>query len=182
MKVVTWEWFDQSRERGLALDEQYYHPSIPVEERGKGAWERRRSTPPTSNKRAREAAPLDVTNVLRRKLRRSASSRLGSQSEALWAGITSGGLERKQDKTDDWTESTLAQHQVQPVHAAATADTELTYAEPMPHEDPASRPRGPFVDEPDGIFAGSLVYPWAFDLHKVVCTSSDSSRMLTCAD
>jgi len=170
MKIVTWEWFEESRERGLALDEQYYHPSIPVEERGKGAWERRRSTPPIAGKRARETGPAEAVNVLRRKLRRSASSRLGSQSEALWAGITSGGLERKQDEADDWTESTLAQQVVQPSHAIATADTELTCDVVLPLEDTGSRNRGPFADEFDGIFAGSLVYPVGFDQSKV-CSS-----------
>jgi DNA replication regulator DPB11 len=170
MKIVTWEWFEESRERGLALDEQYYHPSMPVEERGKGAWGRRRSSPPATGKRARETGPAEAVNLLRRKLRRSASSRLGSQSEALWAGITSAGLEPKHDETDDWTETTLAQQAQQapqPLHTSATADIDATAQGALPQKDPASRARGPFADDLDGIFAGSLVYPLGFDQSKV---------------
>ena len=140
---------------------------MPEEARGRGAWERRQSTPLTPSKRARETGPVEAVNLLRRKLRRSASSRLGSQSEALWAGITSAGLERKHDEADDWTEPALAQQPVQPSHINSTADTDSAPAEAPPQEDPASRARGPFADESDGIFAGSLVYPYGFDRSKV---------------
>ncbi|KAF2681586.1 hypothetical protein K458DRAFT_444484 [Lentithecium fluviatile CBS 122367] len=166
MKIVTLEWFEQSRERGLALDESYYHPSMPIEERGKGAWVRRQTTPPTVGKRARGAGQTDMANLLRRKLRRSASSRMGSQSEALWAGITSAGLEQNKDEADEWTEPSVAQQEPQPAHAAADEATGLTHGDAVPREDPASRARGPFADELDGIFAGAVVYPHGFDQSK----------------
>lgn len=169
MKIVTWEWFEQSRERGMTLDESCYHPAMPLEERGKGAWDRRESTPPMLGKRTRDAGQVELVNPLRRKLRRSASSRMGSQSEALWAGITAGGLERRMDDDDDWTDSRLAQPDEPPVRTSTPQATKVTHAEAQPREDPASHLRRPFSDEHDGIFAGRLVFPHGFDQSKVCC-------------
>jgi DNA replication regulator DPB11 len=169
MKMVTWEWFEQSLQRGLALDETFYHPTMPVEERGKGAWERRKTTPSTVGKRVRDAGQPDMAHLLRRKLRRSASSRLGSQSEALWAGITSGGSERKQNEADDWTETSIVQQELGIAPALANKATETTVGDGVPRDSSTSRTRGPFVDELDGIFAGSVVYPHGFDQSKVCC-------------
>lgn len=166
MKIVTLEWFQDSCRRGLVLDEEYYKPTMPPEERGKGAWERRRTSSPLTGKRTREPGTAEVTNLLRRKLRRSASSRLGSQSEALWAGITSAALDRKHDEADDWTETNLLQQE--PKHSPEPAVEAKEPAEgQVPQQNPASRSRGPFLDDLDGIFAGSLVYPYGFDQSKV---------------
>ncbi|OAG03131.1 uncharacterized protein CC84DRAFT_1220030 [Paraphaeosphaeria sporulosa] len=167
MKIVTWEWFEQSCERGMALDEAYYHPTMAVDERGVGAWDRRRSTSPMLGKRMRAAEQVEpILNPSRRKLRRAASTRLSGQTEALWAGITSGGLEKKPDDGDDWTEDSIAQPDRQPEIEHRTTPVVESRDGMQPRKDPASRPRGPFSDDHDGIFSGRVVFLRGFDKNK----------------
>ncbi|KAL5427530.1 hypothetical protein PMIN04_001295 [Paraphaeosphaeria minitans] len=167
MKIVTWEWFEQSCERGMALDEAYYHPTMAVEERGVGAWDRRTSTSPMLGKRMRAAEQIEpITNPSRRKLRRAASTRLSGQAEALWAGITSGGLEKKPDDGDDWTEASIAHPDPRPEIDHCTVPVVESRDCMQPRKDPASRPRGPFSDDHDGIFAGRVVHLRGFDKNK----------------
>jgi DNA replication regulator DPB11 len=156
MKIVSLEWFEQSLERGMVLEEAYYNPTIPIEERGKGAWDRREFLSPAPGKRSREVEPSDALNPFRRKLRRSASTKMGSQSAELWAGITAASLDRQQDNGDDWTEEFLDKQ-----------DT--------PDSDPACEPRSELLpsrhanaDVAYGIFGGRVVFPHGFDEEKVV--------------
>lgn len=139
MKVVSLEWFEQSLERGMVLDEALYNPTIPVEERGQGAWDRRDFPSPGLGKRVREAEPSQALNPFRRKLRRSASTKMGSQSEALWAGITAHSLERPHDEADDWTESVLKQD----TSREHTPTTPAGPEDDAPPADPAYEPRQP---------------------------------------
>ncbi|KAI4699971.1 hypothetical protein J4E81_004004 [Alternaria sp. BMP 2799] len=103
MKIVSLEWLEQSLERGMVLDEALYNPTMPVEERGQGAWDRKLPASPAIGKRTRDAEPSQALNPFRRKLRRSASTKVGSQSDAFWAGITAPSFERPIDE-DEWTE------------------------------------------------------------------------------
>ncbi|KAI4665638.1 uncharacterized protein J4E78_003100 [Alternaria triticimaculans] len=103
MKIVSLEWLEQSLERGMVLDETLYNPTMPVEERGQGAWDRKLPASPAIGKRTRDAEPSQALNPFRRKLRRSASTKVGSQSDAFWAGITAPSFERPIDE-DEWTE------------------------------------------------------------------------------
>ncbi|KAI4937214.1 uncharacterized protein J4E92_001944 [Alternaria infectoria] len=103
MKIVSLEWLEQSLERGMVLDEALYNPTMPVEERGQGAWDRKMPASPAIGKRTRDAEPSQALNPFRRKLRRSASTKVGSQSDAFWAGITAPSFERPIDE-DEWTE------------------------------------------------------------------------------
>ena len=167
IKIVTWEWLEQSLERRMALDEAYFHPTMAVEDRGIGAWDRRRDTSPTLGKRMRAAEqPKDILNPLRRKLRRSASTRLNGQTEALWAGITAGGLEKKADEENDWTEDDVGRTESlleqEPPTIAAESRVEIP-----PQQDPASRVRGPFSDDHDGIFGARVICIRGFDKNKV---------------
>lgn len=175
MKIVSLEWFEQSLERGMVLEEALYNPTIPVEQRGQGAWARTEFPSPTIgiNKRAREAEPSQALNPFRRKLRRSASTKMGSQSEALWAGITAVSLDRQQDEGDDWTEDSLNKHDTPQRHAppslledpAAPEHDAPPAADPA--EDPSQPPRPTDVDITEGIFKGRVVFPHGFDADKV---------------
>ena len=84
-KVVGMKWLQESLERGMQLDETRYHPTLPESEQGVGAWNR--SAKASATKRPRddihEAEPP-------RKLRRTASARLGSQNDSIWGDIASG--------------------------------------------------------------------------------------------
>jgi DNA replication regulator DPB11 len=176
MKIVSLEWFEQSLERGMVLDESLYNPTMPVEQRGQGAWDRREFPSPKLGKRLRDAEPNQALNPFRRKLRRSASTKIGSQSEALWAGITAASLERQHDDRDDWTEGIshdqdTLQKRAPILHAQ---NPETSVADVSTDADPAYDPHQPPVPSmpPDsnvnsGIFEGRIVFPCGFDDEKV---------------
>ncbi|KAH7139065.1 hypothetical protein B0J11DRAFT_34395 [Dendryphion nanum] len=172
MNIVTWEWLQQSCQRGMALDERYFHPTMDIEDRGKGALDRKReSPPPLLGKRTRDVEqPLQAINPLKRQLRRSASSKMGSQSEALWAGITAVGLERKANEDDDWTEENA--HDIRlsraPSPRSPSNDPAAAHGRETHPQDPASDTRALFLASrtQDGIFEGRVVFPYGFDAEK----------------
>jgi DNA replication regulator DPB11 len=87
IKVVGLEWLKDSLDRRMILEETLYHPTISKDRIGQGAWNRKVRVTDQTEKRARdEEAVSDVP----RKLRRTASMKLGSQSESLWSEIVSG--------------------------------------------------------------------------------------------
>jgi DNA replication regulator DPB11 len=87
IKIVSLEWLKDSLERRMILEETLYHPTIPKGKVGQGAWNRKNRVAVQLGKRNRdEEAVPDVP----RKLRRTASVKLGSQSESLWSEIVSG--------------------------------------------------------------------------------------------
>jgi DNA replication regulator DPB11 len=177
MKVVSLEWFEQSLERGMVLDEMFYQPTMPVEERGVGAWDRREFSSPAIGKRTRDAEPSQALNPFRRKLRRAASTKMGSQSEALWAGITAASFDRQQDDGDDWTEEIMVKRDTPREHTPATDPHDQHPTAPdasAPTDAPAQNPAyGPVPSPPptgstgNGIFEGRIVFPYGFDNEKV---------------
>ena len=84
-KVVGMKWLNESLERGMQLDEAKYHPMLPESKQGLGAWNRAAKASATKRPRddSHEAEPP-------RKLRRTASARLGSQNDSIWGDIASG--------------------------------------------------------------------------------------------
>ncbi|ETI21238.1 hypothetical protein G647_07583 [Cladophialophora carrionii CBS 160.54] len=86
-KVVSLKWYKDSLERGMQLDEALYHPTLPVTEQGVGAWNRKQRPSPQLGKRAREET---IAPEPSRKLRRTASVRLGSQNQDMWSDIVGG--------------------------------------------------------------------------------------------
>ncbi|KAJ9637879.1 protein kinase activating protein dpb11 [Coniosporium tulheliwenetii] len=90
--VVSLEWFRESVERGMVLEEELYDPVLPPEQRGQGAWKREPEEAVTLGKRARDAEHIAAAgDSNRRKLRRTASTKLGSQSQSIWADMASFG-------------------------------------------------------------------------------------------
>jgi len=180
MKIVALEWLEQSLERGMVLDEAYYNPTLAVEERGKGAWERRQPASPTPSKRPRDTEGSQALNPFRRKLRRSASTRLGSQSEALWAGITAPSFEKQVDE-DDWTEDIVAKQDITRPSTSTHTPTsprassihqddvlaESKAADPAEALEPPLSPQADSPSQHDGIFQGRIVCPYGFDAEKV---------------
>lgn len=172
MKVVSLEWFEQSLERGMALDESLFNPTLPIEQRGQGAWERT-STLSFTGKRTRDVDPSLALNPFRRKLRRSASTKFGGQSEALWAGITAASFERQQEDGDDWTEHSITQQ----VDSRSHTPAPLPGGAPTPEHaavaaNPTDAPVSPSYvlakgNSSDGIFEGRIVCPHGFDKEKV---------------
>lgn len=87
VKVVGLKWLEDSLARRMILEEALYHPNIPQDEQGAGAWKRQPRPDVQLGKRTR--ADEDVPDVPR-KLRRTASMKLGSQRETLWCEIVNG--------------------------------------------------------------------------------------------
>ncbi|KAL6709197.1 protein kinase activating protein dpb11 [Coniothyrium glycines] len=177
LKIVSIEWFEQSLARGMVLDENLFNPTLPAEQRGKGAWDCRQITSPRLGKRTRDGEHSQALNLFRRKLRRSASTKMGSQSEALWAGITAASVGMQHDDEDDWTETSIAK---QDDTRASTPNTHATDAA-IPADgasidaesaDIHERPRHPTKlqtgsrQAKDGLFEGRIVCPHGFDEDK----------------
>jgi DNA replication regulator DPB11 len=92
VRVVSLCWFKDCLDRGMVLEESLYHPTMPAEEQGKGAWNREAKLQVQLGKRARDEKPPQEAL---RKLRRTASTKLGSQSDDLWGDIMGGGFDAR---------------------------------------------------------------------------------------
>ncbi|KAI9375263.1 BRCT domain-containing protein [Aspergillus egyptiacus] len=88
VKVVSLKWFTDCIERGMMLDENLYHPLLPAEQQGVGAWNR--SLPAV---RPRPPETENSANPRPRKLRKIASAKLGDQNENIWGDIVGIGYE-----------------------------------------------------------------------------------------
>ncbi|KAL2865129.1 BRCT domain protein [Aspergillus lucknowensis] len=93
VKVVTLKWFTESLERGMVLEEALYHPLLPPEKQGAGAWNR---SPPTAPEKSPETE--NSSNPRPRKLRRIASTKLGDQNENIWGDIVGIGFQTAEPK------------------------------------------------------------------------------------
>ncbi|KAK3070311.1 protein kinase activating protein dpb11 [Teratosphaeriaceae sp. CCFEE 6253] len=80
-RIVSYKWFEDSLRRGMALDESLYDPAKRVEDQGKGAFIEKQSL----GKRSREK---ESQGTEARKLRRTASTRLHSQSQDMWQDLS----------------------------------------------------------------------------------------------
>lgn len=186
MKIVSLEWFEQSLERGMILDETLFNPTTPAEDRGKGAWDRIQAPSPILGKRIRDAEPSQALNTFRRKLRRSASTKMGSQSQALWAGITSASFDAQKDEEDDWTENIPNNQDVSQAHTPITPVGETSTLQDNPQsdvqhkEDLARPPSVPHQDHPHvGVFEGRIVLTQGFDEEKVCHLGMQFKALLT---
>ncbi|EPS39230.1 hypothetical protein H072_7019 [Dactylellina haptotyla CBS 200.50] len=104
IKIVCLDWFYQTLERGMALDESYFSFDLPLAERGQGAWVR-----PTTGKRKlseREASNKSdgrtKSDPARRKIKRAASDRLSSGSQNLWGDIMGQAKGPKPERPSEW--------------------------------------------------------------------------------
>lgn len=178
MKIVSLEWFTQSLERGMVLEEGLFHPTLPIEQQGIGAWDRSQPMSPTLGKRTRGEEGSLALNPFRRKLRRSASTKMGTQSDALWAGITAASTDVQHNDEDDWTDSSIVikKNDMQRNSPAArprpletpTIDEETsTYSDPVAVRKRAPEPAAGNMN--GGIFQGRVICPYGFD-GKKVCT------------
>ncbi|KAK8232022.1 BRCT domain-containing protein [Phyllosticta capitalensis] len=147
IKVVALEWIIDSQERGMVLDEALYSLRLPTPQRGKGAWKRLQPETIPLGKRLRG----EDDGEGRRKLRRTASSKLNSQSSAIWDELRGGSFVAKQDLDDDsWHENPQSDG-IESRVIPALSETSIT-------KPAASRPLGPFD--------GTSIYIHGFDKVK----------------
>ncbi|KAK2034112.1 BRCA1 C terminus domain-containing protein [Colletotrichum zoysiae] len=83
IRTVSLAWLEQSIERGMILDEQYFDPALPPEQQGQGAWNKANPRRESLGKRSRSG----VVEGGQRKLRKTASMKLSSQRDTLWGDI-----------------------------------------------------------------------------------------------
>lgn len=98
IKTVAVEWLEQSIERGMILEENLFHLLLPASERGRNAWIRKTGSISPLGKRARD----DSGPIHSRKLRRTASAKLNSQTHGLWTDIVAAGAEIQAVKSNEW--------------------------------------------------------------------------------
>jgi DNA replication regulator DPB11 len=140
----------------MILDEKLYAPSLPPEERGKGAWDRTKPRRTSLGKRQRDDSITGMDGP-KRKLRRTASTKLNSQSEGLWGDIVAGGggMVAQVPRSGVW-ESTDEQLPEESSHA-------------LKHEMNASSIRTEVAPDPptiEGIFSGCRFYLGGFEPKK----------------
>lgn len=100
LQIVSIEWIRDCVERGMILDEKLYDPTLPAEERGRGAWDRSKPKRPSLGKRGREDG--NISEGGKRKLRRTASSKLNSQHDGLWGDIVGGNMVAQVERSGVW--------------------------------------------------------------------------------
>lgn len=141
LKIVSIEWLDQTIERGMVLDEQFFDPVLPPEERGKGA----RDDPELAlGKRQRLLDSFADPDAPKRKLRKTASMKLSSQRETVWGDI-------------------LAKRASAPEAAEATPQDEEA---PNPVADGDAPLPAKSAPEDEGIFSASSFYIQDFESRK----------------
>ncbi|RKF62272.1 S-M checkpoint control protein rad4 [Erysiphe neolycopersici] len=87
LKIVSIEWLYQSLERGMILEEKLFDPTLPKEERGKGAWDKTTPLRPLHVRRLKPES-CTVAETGKRKLRKTASMKLSGQHDSLLADIS----------------------------------------------------------------------------------------------
>ncbi|CAG8973465.1 hypothetical protein HYALB_00006491 [Hymenoscyphus albidus] len=106
--VVSVEWLRDSLERGMILDESRYDPLLPPEERG-NAWDKSKPKRISLGKRARDES-FGGSEGAKRKLRRTASTKLNSQSEKMWGDIVGRGGLTEVARSGVWEPQVSAQN------------------------------------------------------------------------
>ena len=155
VKVVTIEWFEQSLERGMVLDENLYDPLMEESERGRGAWIRRSTSTSSLGKRRGEE---DIFAMAGRKLRRSASSRYDSQNDGFWTDITTAAPRPQPRLVSEWDEGPGDR---------ANMQSEITAPQDRRHIGEPKLQRQHSETKPKGMFHGKKFYLHGFDSKQV---------------
>ncbi|KAL4973987.1 BRCT domain-containing protein [Aspergillus desertorum] len=149
VKVVTLKWFTDSIERGMILEETLYHPLLPEERQGIGAWKR---SLPAVKQNPHEIESSSGTRP--RKLRRIASAKLGDQNENIWGDIIGMGFETAElrpSREERQAANEQKQENAPVVQIAKSFASETTFAPPSWTRDP---PAEPVVDRRNGFLDG----------------------------
>lgn len=161
IRTVSIEWLHDSVERGMILNEECYDPTLPAEERGKGAWIRRDIKRAPLRKRPRDGVSAPPGDDGRRKLRKTASMKLTSQRDNLWGDILvkqssmdlSNLASADSSMLDDQSISVISM----PAQACPTTSTSDS-AQPIPYD------RGQHAEA--GVFSSCRFYVHGFSRNK----------------
>ncbi|KAF4624164.1 hypothetical protein G7Y89_g14009 [Cudoniella acicularis] len=161
IRIVSIEWLRDSLERGMILDEKLYDPVLPLEERGKNAWDKTKPKRTSLGKRSRDENSTG-TEAGKRKLRRTASAKLNSQSERIWGDIVGAGNFTEVARSGVWETSD------EPTQPNEPSDPKKQKQQP---EISIRQPLEEIKQEIGGIFSGCLFYLHGFEAKKtqVLC-------------
>jgi len=87
----------------MILDEKLYDPALPEEERGKDAWDRTKPKRISLGKRSRDDSTTSLDGG-KRKLRRTASTKLSTLNDGLWGDIVGAGTVAQVSRSGIWEE------------------------------------------------------------------------------
>ncbi|PPJ57217.1 hypothetical protein CBER1_02779 [Cercospora berteroae] len=156
--VVSLKWYEDSLMRGMALDESYFACEIPLEDQGVGAFRTMRKRT-SLGKREREASGL--TNASdekgRKRLRKSASMRLGEQSQDLWQSMSQHEVHVDNTVVNAWNEMNDESQTLRDSIGPGSKPRPGNAVDPIQRE-PAERPKG--------LFSGIFILIHGFDPTK----------------
>ncbi|TKA76707.1 hypothetical protein B0A55_03930 [Friedmanniomyces simplex] len=148
--VVSWKWFKDSLSRGMALEESLYDPALPEEEQGRGAIGTVRARV-SLGKRTRDNESQTTSDTGSRKLRRTASTRLHSQSQDMWQDFSTRDDASATLVTDQWKEEAEPNHA--PQRRPSVEKVQVRQSDVFSVEKTAVR---------DGVFSGCYVFIQGF--------------------
>ncbi|KAF1345814.1 twin BRCT domain-containing protein, partial [Delphinella strobiligena] len=155
LKIVSLKWFQESLERGMALEEALYDPLRPETMQGQGAFVREYQREPLLSKRNREGAGSWFGEESgKRKMRRTTSARLNSHSQNLWAemsGVDDAPAPVKAE--DEWNETGQASERVSYARSEVSGLRDIT---PADSPRPASRAPSVGPEPKRGLFHNCL--------------------------
>lgn len=155
LHIVSVEWLQDSLERGMILDEKLYDPALPPEERGKGAWDKTKPKRTSLGKRSRGDNSATNPEGGKRRLRRTASTKFGSQNESMWGDIVGGGGSIAQVvRSGVWETND------------ETAAAENPIVKRQPDQGADNKASEATAEAVQGIFSGCRFYLDGFDLKK----------------
>ncbi|KAF2147869.1 hypothetical protein K461DRAFT_233864 [Myriangium duriaei CBS 260.36] len=146
IKVVSLRWFERSLERRMILDENAFDPLIEEDRQGEGAYEPQVKKQVTGKRgRAEETGKSGVST--KRKMRRTASARLSSQSQNMWQDITTTDGEASLLE-DSWSQSAGVGNPPEPTvdTQPVPEDQKKSFSSHLPHAKHAHSPKPLFAD------------------------------------
>lgn len=138
----------------MILNEALYDPALPPEERGKDAWDRTKPKRTSLGKRSRGDSATNPEGPKRR-LRRTASSKLGSQNESMWGDIVGGGSVPQVMRSGVWETNDDTQVATEPAEGRDSAQVPK-----------AQRSEAVAAEAAQGIFSRCRFYFDGFDRKK----------------
>ncbi|EMC98086.1 hypothetical protein BAUCODRAFT_412588 [Baudoinia panamericana UAMH 10762] len=106
--IVSYKWFEDSLFRGMALDESLYDPARPDSDQGRGAFRTTARPRESLGKRGRDGESQENEDTGKRKLRRTASTRLNSQSQDVWQDLSAREAAHDDVDANQWKDENYA--------------------------------------------------------------------------
>ncbi|PNS19397.1 hypothetical protein CAC42_2574 [Sphaceloma murrayae] len=160
IKTVSLAWFEQSHRRGMVLDESCFDPLLPSEQQGRGSYEPKVKNLSEAGRRLRPEDDDSQANASRRKMRRTASTRLNSQSQTLWADLSVNEESEIPPLDESWTQSVDPSKPFQQTVETQPVGESIAKSRPSLSRNASSE------QTHKGIFSGWICLPYGYDSDK----------------